>query len=123
MKHIKLNNQSEDETLVNFLQTYNPSTPPKNHSLEDELINSINEIKQKSTTAKQRKNWLFTGTIATVALMILSGNALRHKLFPQAQLAQDLRELESFMVNSWNGAMVEENQDIELYFATFEGEF
>ncbi len=123
MKPIKLNNESEDETLVRFLQTYQPSPPIQDTSVQDKLINSITKTKQESTNPKKGRNWLFLSTLTTIALVVLSGNTLKSRLLPQAQLAKDLSELEKFMVNSWNGAMVEGNDDMGLYFATFEGEF
>lgn len=133
MKPIKLTTNTEDETLVQFLRTYDPSVPSDNEFNDDIIINQITAEQQiapptvskapvsKAAISKaEKRHWLLPTTIISTALLIFSGNALKAKFMPQ--IAHDVRELETFMINSWNGSLAQDD-DYETYFITFEGEF
>lgn len=133
MKPIKLTTNTEDETLVHFLRTYDPSVPSNSLFDDDIIINQITAEQQiapptvsnapvsKAAISKaEKRHWLLPTTIISTALLIFSGNALRGKFMPQ--IAHDVRELETFMINSWNGSLAQDD-DYETYFVTFEGEF
>lgn len=123
MKPIKLTTNTEDETLVQFLRTYNPSVPSDNEFDDDIIIQKITAEQQEPSTSVskgQKRHWLLPTTIISTAFLIFSGNALKAKFMPQ--IAQDVRELETFMINSWNGSLVQDD-DYETHFVTFEGEF
>lgn len=120
MKPVKLTTQNQDEALVHFLRTYHPSTPSNNDLVEEQIFEAIT-TEQKSTPKKQNKLWLLPSTIITTILLIISGNAIKAKFLPV--VANDLQELETFMVNSWNGSMAEDENESELFFVTLESEF
>ncbi len=122
MKPVKLTTQNQDEALVHFLRTYHPTAPSDhNDFMEEQIFQTITETKQKSASKKQNKFWFLFSTIFTTILLILSGNAIKAKFLPV--IANDLQELETFMVNSWNGSMAENEDESDLYFVTLESDF
>lgn len=120
MKPIKLTTQKEDPQLVSFLKTYQPVTPSEPQFSEDNLMAVITQEKQTSNSPSHKGNWLLPSTIITLITLIISGNAIRGKLMPR--IAQEMKDVETFMVKSWNGSMAQ-NDESELYYVTLDGEF
>lgn len=121
MKPIKLTTQTPDQELVSFLKTYHPVTPPESQFHEDHLMKLITEEGQRSNSSPTRhQGWFFPSAVITLIALVISGNAIRGKLMPQ--IAQEIQDLENFMVNSWNGSMAQDDES-ELYFVTLEDEF
>lgn len=120
MKQVKRTTHKEDPELVTFLKTYHPITPSESQLSEDNLMQAITQEKQTSNFRSHQRGWLFPSAVITLLALMISGNAMRGKLMPR--IAQEMKDLETFMVNSWNGSMAQ-NDESELYFVTLESEF
>ncbi len=90
-------NPDDDRNLVSFLQQYRPIPPPASASTEAELMQLIDR-------EEKRKNIQIKPLIAIVSTVIVGGifSLVGYRWFtPSYNNAQ----LESFMVNSWDGTV------------------
>ncbi len=121
MKKMTKKQPLEDDVLVNFLQTYSRPTPLENKPCEDLIMRSIAQHKSNTLTTKKlnprRLFWLLPFTIFSGFLM-LSGHLFRQKLSPQ--LVSDYQDMDSFMINTWQESMVEEEPEEDFFFVNEE---
>jgi hypothetical protein len=120
MKPIKLTTQTPDQELVSFLKTYHPVIPSTSQFQENRLMEAIKQPKQGANSSSYQFRWFSPRFIITVIALIVFSNLLRGKFMPQ--IAQEMQDLETFMVNSWNGSMAQDHEP-ELYFVTLDSEF
>ena len=99
----------EDRDLVNFLQRHRPLPPKTRPDLENHLMESIRNEPQHSGTNVSGWRWFVPGALA-IGLVVTWNN--ERFLKPTPQLAQDITNVELFLVNSWE-ATIEDS-----YFST-----
>lgn len=87
--------------LVSFLQQHRPIPPKADPHLEARLMS---QIEQESSTVKKASG-LFLAIPGAIAFgLIITWNSQRF-LQPTPQLAQDIPNIESFLVNSWEATI------------------
>ncbi|MGB3691859.1 MAG: hypothetical protein WA865_22350 [Spirulinaceae cyanobacterium] len=104
--------QDNDEPLVEFLRQNRPVPPPAPCDFEDKLMHLVEEKANTSSYCPSsylppinpRYYWAFPGIIAASLLFVW--NSLRTLTPPQPAVVEVV-ELESFLVNSWNGVIGE----------------
>lgn len=88
----------DDNRLVSFLRHNRPVPMPASADRERELMELINN---QPSSSRHYRVWAVPGAIAA-ALVSWGG----YRLFvPSLQAAQEPQQLESFLVNSWNGSV------------------
>lgn len=108
-------NQSEDVALVSFLKANAPSVPEPRLDLEDQLMHAISKDvpsrlprqHQLRPRPKSRWNGAVAAFIGLGAGAIAIGLGQLHERFaPPALSSNELAQLESFMVNDWDEAVL-----------------
>ena len=105
--------QDNDEPLVAFLRQNRPVPPPESLDFEDKLMHlvekeanssSYHQPSQALSSVSPHYYWVFPGVIAASLLFIWS--SWRTLNLPQTARVE-VTELESFLINSWNGVIGE----------------
>ena len=127
MKKITSESFSEDDNLVKFLQTYQPMPPSEAKPCEELIMRSISlsserenintnkkcDRRRRTFGERQKLLWLLPITLVSAILMI-SGYLLKNnKLSPQ--MVSNYDEMDSFMIDIWQGSMAEETEEDYLY--------
>ncbi len=122
MKSISEKNTQEDERLVNFLQSHCPPTPCEKTNAEDLLFRVIATQKREVPQYKGYWSWLLPTGLITGALLIWGATtSTQQRVIPQ--VAQEIIELEAFMIDSWNKSMAQDQEyDPEFDYVTLSNE-
>ncbi|MGK7931481.1 MAG: hypothetical protein AB4041_08605 [Microcystaceae cyanobacterium] len=87
---------TDDDTLVTFLKTYQPSVPPESMTLENRLMAEISRHPRR----KNKRLALFAlGSIILAGLTIGGTIWQRNTLSPQVAIS--VEDLENFLVEGW----------------------
>jgi hypothetical protein len=97
---------------VTFLKQYRPVPPPQNNYIEEQLMNLIAQENRLSQSKYRPWLWGIYSAIAA-GLLLICGSVIRNNFAPK--IAQEPEDLETFMVNSWRGAMGENLDNNYLY--------
>jgi hypothetical protein len=94
----------DDEPLIQFLKQHRPIPPITASSVEKQLMQWV--AKEPNLASDQRISllWLILSAIATVGLVTWLGWRGSHSSFG---IAAQSEELESFVIESWNGSLEE----------------
>ena len=119
MNKITSERSLEDNSLVSFLQTYSPPPPLEKKPCEELVMRSIAQDKEYSSPTKkinQGKLFLLLPITLISSLVMVSGHLLKQKLSPQ--IASELEDMDTFIVNTWQGSMGQEwESEDSLYMA------
>ncbi len=104
--------QDNDQGLVAFLRQNRPVPPTESCDFEDKLMQLVEEETNSSDygqtsslpSANSRYYWAFPGVVAASLLFVWSN---LQTLSPPKTAVVEVVELESFLVNSWNGVIGE----------------
>jgi hypothetical protein len=113
MRKTTSDNGFDDEKLVSFLQTYYPNTPPETKPCEELIMKAIAQPEfnhQQKTHQIISKSWLLSGTLITTVLVIIGGYFFNLNPKSSPQIATETEDLETFLVNSWNGSMAQDSE-------------
>lgn len=112
-------NRFDDEELVSFLKTYCPNTPPETKPCEELVMKAIAKhnfcLVSKSNYRQKKhqiisKSWLLSSTLITTLLVIVGGYFFNLNQKSASQIATETEDLETFLVNSWDGSMAQESE-------------
>jgi hypothetical protein len=95
----------DEDPLVNFLHQYRPLPPQESQGFESQLMKLIAQESQASIRFPRRLGGLIGGAICTGFLLFLGGFRSSNDT-PQVARVSD-RELKTFLIDSWDGAMGE----------------
>jgi len=120
MKQISKKDLTEDERLVKFLHNYYPTTPSEAPNAEDLLFSAITSQSNKVPKKTYRWRWLIPTGLVTGVLVAWSAST-QPKFVPQ--VAQEMIELEAFMIDSWHKSMGQDQEfDPDFDYITFSDE-
>lgn len=95
----------DDEKLVAFIRRYRPVPPPAALGLEQRLMSSV---EKNVLNCQEKAKWRFLVPAACAAGLLLAWTAYNRLTLPQAQFtASSEEELETFLVESWQGSVGE----------------
>ena len=127
MKKITSDCSGEDAALVNFLKTHSPSPPPEDKLCEELLMRTIAQESNQLHGSKNSRSsksfkffWLLPLTIFS-GFAIFSGYLFKQKLVPQ--IVAGYEDMETFMIDSWQGSMAQEPEDEEYIYTTVTSEY
>jgi hypothetical protein len=103
---------NDDQNLVKFVKQNRPLPPSNNHFVETQLMNIISKENQHSSRLNHSLFWVVPSAIAT-GLLLMSGSVIKNNLSPQ--IAHESENLETFMVNSWQGSLSESIDNQQFY--------
>ncbi len=95
----------DEDPLVNFLRQNRPLPPQEPQGFESHLMNLIARDSQLSQSFSKRFRGLIGGTIFTGLLLLLGGFRPSNDTPLVARVSD--RDLETFLIDSWDGAMGE----------------
>lgn len=101
----------DDGPLIRFLKQHRPTPPATITPVEAQLMQLVNRDLKRFSRKQARLFWIVPSAIAVAGLVIWLGFKGSD---PSPQLAVQPEELESFVVDSWNGAIG------DLSYATYE---
>ena len=101
-----------DQNLVNFLKQ-NQSYPFTNERYKEEkLMNLICSNSLDSSFAKSKYLWTISGAI-TMGFLLIFGHLLKENVSPQ--VVQKQETIETFMINTWDGSMLEKTDHNDFH--------
>lgn len=121
MKKVTSKSLSEDDSLVDFLQTYAPSPPSEVKPCEELIMRSISltTISDNSTHEKKRDRhplrWLLP--IALISAMVTLSSQLLKNNQPSPQMLSNYDDIDTFMINTWQGSIFDEPEEESLYMS------
>ena len=127
MNKITSDRSPEDDALVNFLQTYSSSPPPEQKPCEELLMRSIAQDNRQlnhdrySAPNKSSKVFWFLPVALFSGFVMLSGHLFKQKLLPQVYAGYE--DMETFMINTWQGSMAQEPDNEEFVYTVVSTEY
>lgn len=94
----------DDEPLIQFLKQHRPIPPTTATSVEKQLMQWVAKESNLSSDKRLSLLWIIASAIAAVGLATWLGWKGSHSSFG---IAAKPEELESFVVESWNGSLEE----------------
>lgn len=94
----------DDEPLIQFLKQHRPIPPPTAISVEKQLMQGVAREPYLSSDKRLSLLWLIPSAIAAAGLATWLGWKGTHSSFG---IATQPKELESFVIESWNGSLEE----------------
>ncbi|MBE9168468.1 hypothetical protein IQ238_13415 [Pleurocapsales cyanobacterium LEGE 06147] len=96
--------QDEERNLVNFLRQNYPVPPPAKSDEEEQLMELLQQQPYRSQQQKRKPLWMISSAIvAGILLLWGSDRWLQYK----TQLVIDADALATFLVTTWNDALLE----------------
>lgn len=109
--------QDEEHNLVNFLRQNCPVPPSAKSDEEEQLMKLLQREPDRSQQHKRTPLWTISSAIVAVILLLWSSDRW---LQDKTQIAIDEDALETFLVTTWNDALLEttfSNTDEEKAFS------
>lgn len=95
---------NDHQKVVSFIKEYRPLPPPGTVTLESQLISKISQKSSDYHSSNNLRKWLMFTALITSGAAIVAG----YRSFePSYQLTENTAELETFMVETWQGTMKE----------------
>ena len=100
----------EEQKLVTFLKQYRPVPPGTNNQIEEQLMTIVAQGSRPSKSSSWL--WVVPSAIAT-GLLLIYGSLIRDNFV--LRIAKQTEDLETFMVNSWQGSIDENFEQNDIY--------
>ena len=100
----------EEQKLVTFLKQYRPVPPGTNNQIEEQLMTIVAQGSRPSKSISWL--WVVPSAIAT-GLLLVYGSLIRDNFV--LRIAKQTEDLETFMVNSWQGSIDENFEQNDIY--------
>jgi hypothetical protein len=99
-----IKNFDNEQKLITFLRQNRPLPPPLKDNFEEQLMTIISQQYRFYLPQKNYFFWVAMGIIGGGLLLTISG-LTRSNYRPQ--IANNQEDLETFMINAWQGSMAE----------------
>lgn len=103
---------NDDQNLIKFVKQNRPLPPSNNQFVETQLMTIISKENQHSSRLNYSWFWVVPSAIAT-GVLLMSSSVIENNLSPQ--IAHENEDLETFMVNAWQGSMSENIDNQQFY--------